>query len=123
MKAVEDTVWRGNWVRFGLTIIITAAVAWLIWNYGHLIDLDTSGLKWLGFAGALILVLFIRHGGIVRQASRYWLHLCVLAGFGNRSEPLCRHASSAARHGSLRTVVRCHADRGGSYDNYRRSVT
>jgi len=68
MKAVEDTVWRGNWGRFGLTIIITAVVAWLIWNYGHLIGLDTSGLKWLGFAGALILVLFIRHGGIVRQA-------------------------------------------------------
>ncbi len=68
MKAVEDTVWRGNWGRFGLTIIITAAVAWLIWNYGQLIGLDTSGLKWLGFAGAMILVLFIRHGGIVRQA-------------------------------------------------------
>lgn len=68
MKAVEDTVWRGNWGRFGLTIIITAVVAWLIWNYGHLIGLDTSGLKWLGFAGAMILVLFIRHGGIVRQA-------------------------------------------------------
>lgn len=68
MKAVEDTVWRGNWGRFGLTIIITAAVAWLIWNYGHLISLDTRGLKWLGFSGAMILVLFIRHGGIVRQA-------------------------------------------------------
>ncbi|MGL4430115.1 MAG: ImcF-related family protein [Silvania sp.] len=68
MKAVEDTVWRGNWGRFGLTIIITAAVAWLIWNYGQLIGLNTSGLKWLGFAGAMILVLFIRHGGIVRQA-------------------------------------------------------
>ena len=68
MKAVEDTVWRGNWGRFGLTIIITAAVAWLIWNYGDKIGLDTSGLKWLGFAGAMILVLFIRHGGSVRQA-------------------------------------------------------
>ncbi|ANS42242.1 ImcF-related family protein [Serratia inhibens] len=68
MKAVEDTVWRGNWGRFGLTIIITAAVAWLIWNYGDKIGLDTSGLKWLGFAGAMILVLFIRHGGIVRLA-------------------------------------------------------
>jgi type VI secretion system protein ImpL len=68
MKAVEDTVWRGNWGRFGLTIIITVAVAWLIWNYGDKIGLDTSGLKWLGFAGAVILVLFIRHGRIVRQA-------------------------------------------------------
>lgn len=68
MKAVEDTVWRGNWGRFGLTIIITAVVAWLIWNYGERIGLDTSGLKWLGFAGTMILVLFIRHGGIVRQA-------------------------------------------------------
>lgn len=68
MKAVEDTVWRGNWGRFGLTIIITAAVARLIWNYGDKIGLDSSGLKWLGFAGAMILVLFIRHGGIVRQA-------------------------------------------------------
>ncbi|EBM9948372.1 type VI secretion protein VasK [Salmonella enterica subsp. enterica serovar Give] len=68
MKAVEDTVWRGNWGRFGLTIIITAVVAWLIWNYGDKIGLDTSGLKWVGFAGAMILVLFIRHGGIVRQA-------------------------------------------------------
>lgn len=68
MKAVEDTVWRGNWGRFGLTIIITAVVAWLIWNYGDKVGLDTRGLKWLGFAGAMILVLFIRHGGIVRQA-------------------------------------------------------
>lgn len=68
MKAVEDTVWRGNWGRFGLTIIITTAVSWLIWNYGHLIGLDTSGLKWLGFAGAMIFVLIIRHGGLVRQA-------------------------------------------------------
>ncbi|MBJ3590117.1 type VI secretion protein VasK [Salmonella enterica subsp. enterica serovar Saintpaul] len=68
MKVVEDTVWRGNWGRFGLTIIITAVVAWLIWNYGDKVGLDASGLKWLGFAGAMILVLFIRHGGIVRQA-------------------------------------------------------
>lgn len=68
MKAVEDTVWRGNWGRFGLTIIITAVVAWLIWNYGDKVGLDTRGLKWLGFAGAMILVLSIRHGGIVRQA-------------------------------------------------------
>ena len=68
MKAVEDTVWRGNWGRFGLTIIITAVVAWLIWNYGDKVGLDTRGLKWLGFAGTMILVLFIRHGGIVRQA-------------------------------------------------------
>lgn len=68
MKAVKDTVWRGNWGRFGLTIIITAVVAWLIWNYGDKVGLDTKGLKWLGFAGAMILVLFIRHGGIVRQA-------------------------------------------------------
>ncbi|OVZ94374.1 type VI secretion protein VasK, partial [Yersinia frederiksenii] len=68
MKAVEDTVWRGSWGRFGLTIIITAVVAWLIWNYGDKVGLDTIGLKWLGFAGAMILVLFIRHGGIVRQA-------------------------------------------------------
>lgn len=45
MKVVEDTVWRGNWGRFGLTIIIHAAVAWLIWNYGDKIGLDTSGLK------------------------------------------------------------------------------
>ncbi|MEJ4045047.1 ImcF-related family protein [Erwinia sp. SLM-02] len=68
MKAVEDTVWRGNWGRFGLTIIITAVVAWLIWNYGNKVGLDTAGLKWVGFAGAMILVSFIRHGGIVRQA-------------------------------------------------------
>ncbi|HGL4548768.1 TPA: ImcF-related family protein [Klebsiella aerogenes] len=68
MKAVEDTVWRGSWGRFGLTIIITAVVAWLIWNYGDKVGLDTIGLKWLGFAGAMILVLFIRHGGSVRQA-------------------------------------------------------
>ncbi len=67
MKAVEDTVWRGNWGRFGLTIIITAAVAWLIQEYGEKIGLDTSGSKWLGFAGGMILVSFIRHGGPLCQ--------------------------------------------------------
>jgi len=68
MKAVEDSVWRGNWGRFGLTVIIATVIAWLIWNYGDEIGLDTSVLKWLGFTGAMILVLFIRHSGLVRQA-------------------------------------------------------
>ena len=68
MKAVEDSVWRGNWGRFGLTTLISAAVAWVIWHYGDRVGLDTPGSKWLGFAGAMILILFIRHGAIIRQA-------------------------------------------------------
>lgn len=68
MRAVDSSLWRGSWGRFGLTAVIVGAVAWLIWRYGERAGLDTAGLKWLGFIGAMMIVLLIRHGGIISQA-------------------------------------------------------
>lgn len=67
MKAVEGSLWRGRWGRFGLTGVFIGVIAWAIWHYGEIAGLNTPGLKLLGVAGAVIIVLFVRHGSIVRQ--------------------------------------------------------
>lgn len=76
MRTVDSSLWRGSWGRFGLTGVIVAAIAWGIWHYGEMAGLNTPGLKWLGIAGSLIIVLFVRHGGIISQAvkERWYRH-------------------------------------------------
>lgn len=73
--AKDSSVWRGNWARLSITALIVAAVAFAIWKKGDAIGLTTTGQKMLGFAAALILILFVRHGksiglGIKQQWSR-----------------------------------------------------
>lgn len=73
--AKDSSVWRGNWGRLSITALIVAAVAFAIWKKGDAIGLTTTGQKMLGFAAALILILFVRHGksiglGIKQQWSR-----------------------------------------------------
>ncbi|WP_380177472.1 ImcF-related family protein [Kalamiella sp. sgz302252] len=57
-----SSVWRGGWAGYGLTGTIAAAIAWGIWHYGELIGLHSQGGKFLGFVGAMILLMLLRHG-------------------------------------------------------------
>jgi len=65
---MDNSVWRGSWGGYGLTAIIAGAVAWLIWHYGDKIGLQTTGMKCLGIAAAMLILLFIRHGKIIGLA-------------------------------------------------------
>ena len=65
MKAMGNSVWRGNWGGYGLTTVLAGAIAWLIWRYGDQIRLQTTGMKCLGFAGGMILLMLLRHGKII----------------------------------------------------------
>ncbi|QBR50164.1 ImcF-related family protein [Erwinia sp. QL-Z3] len=60
-----SSVWRGGWSGYGLTAVIAAAIAWGIWHYGDRIGLNTIGMKCLGFAGGMILLMLLRHGKII----------------------------------------------------------
>ncbi|HHL2502299.1 TPA: ImcF-related family protein [Yersinia enterocolitica] len=60
-----SSVWRGGWSGYGLTTVIAAAIAWGIWHYGDRIGLNTTGMKCLGFAGGMILLMLLRHGKII----------------------------------------------------------
>ncbi|WP_455852583.1 ImcF-related family protein [Pantoea endophytica] len=60
--ATGSSVWRGSWGSFGLTAMIAVAIAWGIWHYGELIGLETSGAKCLCFAGAMVILMLVRHG-------------------------------------------------------------
>lgn len=57
-----SSVWLGGWAGYGLTGTIAAAIAWAIWHYGELIGLHSNGGKFLGFVGAMILLMLLRHG-------------------------------------------------------------
>lgn len=68
--ATGSSVWRGGWGGYGLMGMIAAAIAWGIWHYGDSIGLHTTGVKFLGFAGVMILLMLLRHGktiGLVIQ--------------------------------------------------------
>ncbi|OKB64507.1 type VI secretion protein VasK [Serratia marcescens] len=69
-----SSVWRGNWGGYGLTGLIAAAIGWGIWHYGNRIGLNSTGMKCLGFAGAMILLMLFRHGKTIGLAVQQRWH-------------------------------------------------
>lgn len=69
-----SSVWRGGWGGYGLAGVIAAAIAWGIWHYGDRIGLHTTGLKCLGFAGAMIFLMLLRHGKTIGLAIKQRWH-------------------------------------------------
>lgn len=63
-----NSSWRGGWSRLGFSTLIAGGIAWLIWHFGDQIGLHTTLTKSLAFAGALFLLLMLRHGKTISLA-------------------------------------------------------
>jgi type VI secretion system protein ImpL len=74
MKVTGNSLWRGSWGGIGLTAIIAGVITWAIWHYGDQIGLHTSGMKFLGIAAGMLLLLFIRHGKTIGLAIKERWH-------------------------------------------------
>ncbi|MHC9058640.1 ImcF-related family protein [Pantoea sp. y20] len=68
--AKDSSVWRGNWGRLSLTVLIAAAIALVIWTKGGMIGLYSIGPKLLGIAVALLLLLIVFHGKTIGLAMK-----------------------------------------------------
>ncbi len=62
---MSSSVWRGNWGRYGLTLVIAGIVAWLVWYFGDEIGIISFRAKCLAVVVAWILLLILRHGGVI----------------------------------------------------------
>ena len=60
-----SSVWRSHWRGYGLAGGIVTAIAWGLWHYGERIGLDSTGMKLLGFAGAISFLLLLRYGNSI----------------------------------------------------------
>ncbi|WP_025903465.1 ImcF-related family protein [Tatumella sp. UCD-D_suzukii] len=69
-----NSSWRGGWGRLGFLALIAGGIAWLIWYFGDQAGLHTPLMKSLAFAGALFLLLVVRHGKTVGLAIRQVWH-------------------------------------------------
>ncbi|WP_288653643.1 MULTISPECIES: ImcF-related family protein [Pantoea] len=56
-----DSLWRGEWGRLGFSALIAGGIVWLIWHFGDRIGLHTTLMKSLVLAGALFLLMMLRH--------------------------------------------------------------
>ena len=62
---MSSSVWRGSWGRYGLTLVIAGIIAWLIWYFGDEIGLISLRGKCLTVIAVWILLLILRHGGVI----------------------------------------------------------
>jgi type VI secretion system protein ImpL len=69
-----NSSWRGGWGRLGFSALIAGGMAWLIWHFGDQIGLHTTLTKSLAFAGALFLLLMLRHGKTISLAIKQGWH-------------------------------------------------
>ncbi|TCV96851.1 ImcF-related family protein [Biostraticola tofi] len=69
-----DSAWRGSWGRLGFSALLASGIAWLIWHFGDRIGLHTTLLKSLTLAGALLLLLMLRHGKTISLAINQGWH-------------------------------------------------
>ena len=69
-----DSAWRGSWGRLGFSALLASGIAWLIWHFGDRIGLHTTLLKSLTLAGALFLLLMLRHGKTISLAINQGWH-------------------------------------------------
>ena len=72
--ATGNSSWRGGWGRLGFSTLIAGGIAWLIWHFGDRIGLHTALTKSLAFAGALFLLLMLRHGKTISLAIKQGWH-------------------------------------------------
>lgn len=69
-----NSSWRGGWGRLGFSALLAGGIAWGIWNLGDLIGLHTTLAKSLAFAGALFVLLMMRHGKTISLAIKQGWH-------------------------------------------------
>ncbi len=62
---MSSSVWRGNWGRYGLTLVIAGIIAWLIGYFGNEIGITSLRAKCLAVVVAWILLLILRHGSVI----------------------------------------------------------
>ncbi|EOY8403162.1 ImcF-related family protein [Enterobacter asburiae] len=69
-----DSAWRGVWGRLGFSALLAGGIAWCIWHFGDQMGLHTLLLKGLVIAGALILLMLLRHGKTITLAIKQGWH-------------------------------------------------
>ncbi|HHT0057145.1 TPA: ImcF-related family protein, partial [Klebsiella michiganensis] len=69
-----NSSWRGGWGRLGFTALLAGGIAWGIWHFGDQMGLHTPLLKGLVIAGALILLMLLRHGKTITLAIKQGWH-------------------------------------------------
>ncbi|QMR42793.1 ImcF-related family protein [Klebsiella aerogenes] len=69
-----DSAWRGGWGRLGFSALLAGGIAWGIWHYGDQMGLHTPLLKGLVIAGALIVLMLLRHGKTITLAIKQGWH-------------------------------------------------
>ncbi|WP_241174830.1 ImcF-related family protein [Enterobacter asburiae] len=69
-----DSAWRGVWGRLGFSALLAGGIAWCIWHFGDQMGLHTPLLKGLVIAGALILLMLLRHGKTITLAIKQGWH-------------------------------------------------
>lgn len=62
---MSSSVWRGNWGRYGLTLVIAGIIAWLVGYFGDEIGITSLRAKCLAVVVAWTLLLILRHGGVI----------------------------------------------------------
>ncbi|HDR2315535.1 TPA: type VI secretion protein VasK [Enterobacter asburiae] len=72
--ATGDSAWRGVWGRLGFSALLAGGIAWCIWHFGDQMGLHTPLLKGLVIAGALILLMLLRHGKTITLAIKQGWH-------------------------------------------------
>jgi len=69
-----DSAWRGGWGKLGFSALLAGGIAWGIWHFGEQMGLHTPLLKGLVIAGALILLMLLRHGKTITLAIKQGWH-------------------------------------------------
>jgi len=69
-----DSAWRGGWGKPGFSALLAGGIAWGIWHFGEQMGLHTPLLKGLVIAGALILLMLLRHGKTITLAVKQGWH-------------------------------------------------
>lgn len=69
-----DSAWRGGWGRLGFSALLAGGIAWCIWHFGDQMGLHTPLLRGLVIAGALILLMLLRHGKTITLAIKQGWH-------------------------------------------------
>ncbi|WP_312982770.1 ImcF-related family protein [Atlantibacter sp.] len=72
--ATGNSSWRGGWGRMGFSALIAGGITWLIWHFGDQIGLHTTLTKSQVLAGALLLLLMLRHGKTISLVTRQGWH-------------------------------------------------
>ncbi|MDF7680982.1 ImcF-related family protein [Enterobacteriaceae bacterium ESL0689] len=109
MNTVENSVWRGGLWRTALSAAIVAGVGWLIWQYGDRLGLNTPGLKWLGIACAIMIILLLRYGGSVQLLIQQSWHRIQAKQKNENPDDEARVAKIPPRHitvGEIRATMR-----------------